>query len=94
MCRSKHVEPSINFGIINSITKLHLVGISTEFFQVVVVIHFVYNSALVWHRVVVHSFRCNGDFYLCMLKKCLLFEFSGFSSVAISLIHLILYELR
>ena len=29
MCRSKHVEPSINFGIINSITKLHLVGIST-----------------------------------------------------------------
>ena len=26
----KHVEPSINFGIINSITKLHLVGISTE----------------------------------------------------------------
>ena len=30
MCRSKHVQPSINFGIINSITKLHLVGISTE----------------------------------------------------------------
>ena len=30
MCRSKHVEPSINFGIINSITKLHLDGISTE----------------------------------------------------------------
>ena len=30
MCRSKHVEPSKNFGIINSITKLHLVGISTE----------------------------------------------------------------
>ena len=30
MSRSKHVEPSINFGIINSITKLHLVGISTE----------------------------------------------------------------
>jgi hypothetical protein len=28
--RSKHVEPSINHGIINSITKLHLVGISTE----------------------------------------------------------------
>jgi len=28
--RSKHVEPSINFGIINSITKLYLVGISTE----------------------------------------------------------------
>jgi len=26
----KHVEPSINFGIINSITKLHLVGISTD----------------------------------------------------------------
>jgi len=26
ICRSKHVEPSINFGIINSITKLHLVG--------------------------------------------------------------------
>jgi hypothetical protein len=22
----KHVEPSINFGIINSITRLHLVG--------------------------------------------------------------------
>jgi hypothetical protein len=30
VCRSKHVEPSVNFGIINSITKLHLVGISTE----------------------------------------------------------------
>jgi hypothetical protein len=28
--RYKHVEPSINFGIINSIIKLHLVGISTE----------------------------------------------------------------
>ena len=26
----KHVEPSKNFGIINSITKLHLVGVSTE----------------------------------------------------------------
>jgi hypothetical protein len=30
VCRSKHVETSIDFGIINSITKLHLVGISTE----------------------------------------------------------------
>jgi hypothetical protein len=30
VCRSKHVEPSVNFGIINSITRLHLVGISTE----------------------------------------------------------------
>jgi hypothetical protein len=30
VCRSKHVEPSINFGIINSFTKLHLVGISTD----------------------------------------------------------------
>jgi len=30
VCRSKHVEPSINSGIINSITKLHLVGISTK----------------------------------------------------------------
>ena len=30
MCRLKHVEPSINFGIINFITNLHLVGISTE----------------------------------------------------------------
>jgi len=26
VCCSKHVEPSINFGIINSITMLHLVG--------------------------------------------------------------------
>ena len=26
VCRSKHVEPSINFWIINSITRLHLVG--------------------------------------------------------------------
>jgi len=33
VCRSKHVEPSINFGIINSITKLHLVGISTETYR-------------------------------------------------------------
>jgi hypothetical protein len=30
MISAKHVEPSINFGIINSITKLHLVGICTE----------------------------------------------------------------
>jgi hypothetical protein len=30
VCRSKHVEPSVNFGMISSITKLHLVGISTE----------------------------------------------------------------
>jgi hypothetical protein len=30
VCRSKHVEPLINGGIINSITKLHLVGVSTE----------------------------------------------------------------
>ena len=30
MCRSKHVEPLKTFGIINSITKLHLVGISTD----------------------------------------------------------------
>jgi hypothetical protein len=26
VCRSKHVESSINFGVINSITRLHLVG--------------------------------------------------------------------
>jgi hypothetical protein len=26
VCRSKRVEPSVNFGIINSITRLHLVG--------------------------------------------------------------------
>jgi hypothetical protein len=26
LCRSKHVEPSTNFGIINSITRLHLVS--------------------------------------------------------------------
>ena len=30
MCRSKHVEPVKNFGVVNSITKLHFVGISTE----------------------------------------------------------------
>ena len=30
VCCSKHVENSIKFGIINSITKVHLVGISTE----------------------------------------------------------------
>ena len=35
MCHSKHVEPSINFGIINSITKLHLVGISTEYYNII-----------------------------------------------------------
>jgi len=29
VCRSQHVEPSMNFGIINYITELHLVGIST-----------------------------------------------------------------
>jgi hypothetical protein len=27
---SKYVEPSMNFGIINSITELHLLGVSTE----------------------------------------------------------------
>jgi hypothetical protein len=26
VCRPKHVEPSINFGIIHSITRLHLIG--------------------------------------------------------------------
>jgi hypothetical protein len=26
VCRSKHVEPSMNGGIMNSITRLHLVG--------------------------------------------------------------------
>jgi hypothetical protein len=31
VCRSKHVEPSKNFGIINSIIKPHLVGFSTEY---------------------------------------------------------------
>jgi len=30
VCRSKHVEPLKNFEIVNSITKLHIVGISTE----------------------------------------------------------------
>jgi len=30
VCCLKHVEPLKNFGIINSITKLHHVGISTE----------------------------------------------------------------
>jgi hypothetical protein len=30
VCRSKHVETSINFGIINYITKLLLVGIYAE----------------------------------------------------------------
>jgi hypothetical protein len=30
VCRSKHVKPSLNFGIMNSIRKLHLVGISAE----------------------------------------------------------------
>jgi hypothetical protein len=34
VCRSKHVEHSINSGIINSITKLHLVGISIENFTI------------------------------------------------------------
>ena len=32
MCGSKHVEPSINFGMTNSITKLHLVGVSIELY--------------------------------------------------------------
>jgi hypothetical protein len=30
VCRWKHVEALKNFGIINSITKLYLVGISTD----------------------------------------------------------------
>ena len=43
MCRSKHVEPSVNFGIVNSITKLHLVGISTKLqslFYLTTALHF------------------------------------------------------
>jgi hypothetical protein len=28
VCRSKHAKPSKSFGIINSITRLHLVGYS------------------------------------------------------------------
>jgi hypothetical protein len=32
VCLLKHAQPSINFGIINSITKLHLVDISTELY--------------------------------------------------------------
>jgi hypothetical protein len=31
--RNMHVEPLKNFGIINSITKLHLVGISNNYFR-------------------------------------------------------------
>ena len=58
MCRSKHVEPLKNFGIINSTTKLHLVGISTEYEWVVTYLYFsitlqnVYrreNSILLWN---------------------------------------------
>jgi hypothetical protein len=33
VCCSKHVEPSINFEIINSITRLHLVGYIYWFIQ-------------------------------------------------------------
>jgi hypothetical protein len=33
VCRSRHVDPLKIFGIINSISKLHLVGISTEYFN-------------------------------------------------------------
>jgi hypothetical protein len=36
VCRSKYAEPSINFGIINSITRLHLVGYFYWFYSTVV----------------------------------------------------------
>jgi len=35
VCRSKHVEPLKNFGIINSITKLHFVGTSIDLIIIV-----------------------------------------------------------
>jgi hypothetical protein len=38
VCRLKHVEPLINFGVINSVTKLHLVGISTESFMELMIV--------------------------------------------------------
>ena len=37
VCRSKHVEPSINFGIINSITRLNFVG---YFYWFILQIHY------------------------------------------------------
>ena len=61
MCRSKHVEPSINFGIINSITKLQLVGISTELYRNVSVLnvhHFAFTTETVLENVNV-SLCCN-----------------------------------
>jgi hypothetical protein len=54
VCRSKHVEPSVNFGIINSITRLHLV----DYFY-----WFILRCTDPWilnlHRV----------FYVCMVAK-------------------------
>ena len=44
VCSSKHVEPLKNFGIINSITKLHLVGTSTEYICILVYKYIYFNS--------------------------------------------------
>ena len=48
MCRSKHAGPSKNFGIINSITKLHLVGISTEYCKTVFKMKIKFSTSIKW----------------------------------------------
>jgi hypothetical protein len=53
VCRSKHVEPSINVGIINSITRLHLVG---YFYWFTLICIYVYNERETEHS---HTFTFN-----------------------------------
>jgi hypothetical protein len=55
VCRSKHVEPLKNFGIINSITKLHFAGISTESVTVISYIFWFVNIVI---KVVYHGSFC------------------------------------
>jgi hypothetical protein len=53
--RSKHVEPSINFGIINYILKLHLVGNFTETFLKIYLQGCCRSQCKAWQR----KYRCS-----------------------------------
>ena len=56
LCRSKHVEPSINFGKINSITRLHLAG-SFYWFILRCTDPWILNTSLYWHLVFISSYN-------------------------------------
>ena len=61
VCRSKHVEPLKNLGMINSIKNLHLVGISTEWVRSFIVYFWL---SWLWTR-----------HWACLLWKYMEYEF-------------------